>query len=135
MSARIQKTLITALAAAVGLAAIALSPAAFAATPSGQATDARAAAAALLQARRDADPARSRRFDSGLEETAPMEAHPFGADRDKDAYILTAGTDDAQLLPQQRAEGATPQTVKQRVERRIKRHKPRRAKRRARRRY
>jgi len=135
MSARTQKTLITALAAAVGLAAIALSPAAFADAPAGQASDARAAAAALLQARRDADPARNRQIEAGRMETAPMEAHPFGADRDKDTRILTVGTDDAQLLPQQQAEGGAPQTVKQRVTRRIKRHKPRQAKRRARRRY
>jgi hypothetical protein len=103
MSARAPKTLITALAAAAGLAAIALTPAALATpalagVPAAQAADASAAAACLLAdpagrrplLRADADPAQTDPVKGSRAATQPVETSPFSASGDDEP---TAGTD------------------------------------------
>jgi hypothetical protein len=114
MLAAPRKTLITALAAAAGLAAIALTPAtALADVPAAQAADARAAAAALLAgpkdhgkaahkaahktAHRDVDP--GDRITGERNTTEGSASHPFNANGEDDlprTAAVTAGTDDAQ---------------------------------------
>jgi hypothetical protein len=137
MLAATQKTLITALAAAAGLAAIALAPAtALADLPSAQAAqaaDARAAAAALLAgpkdrsqgahrtARRDADPTDRIAGNRNATEGSTVDSNPFNANGEDElprAAAVTAGTDDA--------ERQIVRTVRRKPKRRVRRRVRRR---------
>lgn len=107
MPATTKKTLITVLAALAGLAAIALTPAAFAEVPPVQAADAQLAALETkagpadreTRARTDADPARAR-----VSEIRPVETHPFSGGRDADIRGFTAGTDAPRRRSRRRAQ-------------------------------
>jgi hypothetical protein len=144
MLAAPKKTLIAALGALAGLAAIAVTPVSALAdggpAQAAQVADARRAAAALITGpdaqdmqsdkRRDVDPAGGR----------SAEAHPFNATGESEkpaAATVTAGTDNAQRPVLQRAEREVKRTVKRKIKRRIKRKTKsrRRARRLARRRY
>jgi hypothetical protein len=123
------KTLISALAAAAGLAVIALTPAtALADVPAAQAANARGAAAALLAgpdgrdrtAHPDTDPARDASAGRTTAGENATEAYPFNAsgEEEKPSAAVTAETDNAQPRIVKRARRKAKRRARRRVRRR-----------------